>query len=101
MRCPACKAENSQAAQCRRCKADLSLLLTVEQHHERALAAARRFLAAGETAAALAAAAEAERLRRDDESRRLLALARLLNGDFAGAWACYRSLAVSVPVSES
>ena len=31
MRCPVCKAENEMTPQCRRCKADLSLLLALER----------------------------------------------------------------------
>ena len=40
MRCPVCKAENADAPQCRRCKADLSLLVALEQRRAQALTSA-------------------------------------------------------------
>ena len=40
MRCPVCKADNLETPQCRRCKADLSLLVAVERRRERARAVA-------------------------------------------------------------
>ena len=99
MRCPVCKAENAQGPQCRRCKADLSLLFALEEQRARTLAEARRLLAAGRADEADAAAAEADWLRSDEESRRLLAVTRLMRRDFAGAWALYRtaSAASSLP----
>src|ERR1041385_8260423 len=92
MRCPVCKAENNQGPQCRRCKADLSLLFALEEQRGRELDAARRSLAEGRWSRAEAHAAEANWLRRDEESLRLLAVARLFRRDFAGAWRCYREL---------
>jgi len=90
MRCPVCKADNAQGPQCRRCKADLTPLFDLEAARRARLDAAREHLARGRLPEALAAAGEADWIRRDEESRRLLAVARLLNRDFAGAWACYR-----------
>jgi hypothetical protein len=90
MRCPVCKADNSRGPQCRRCKADLAPLFDLEAARRARLDAAREHLARGRPPDALAAAAEADWLRRDAESQRLLAVARLLNRDFAGAWECYR-----------
>jgi hypothetical protein len=92
MRCPVCKAENSQGPQCRRCKADLSLLFALEERRGRELDAARRALAEGRCSNAEAHAAEANWLRRDEESLRLLAVARLFGRDYAGAWRCYQEL---------
>ena len=86
MRCPVCKADNIEAPQCRRCKADLSLLLAVERRRARVMADAVARLTS-DPSGALTAADEADRLRRDEDSRRLLAVARLLNRDFAGALA--------------
>ena len=40
MHCPVCKADNSQGPQCRRCKADLSLLFALEEQRRRTLAEA-------------------------------------------------------------
>jgi predicted amidophosphoribosyltransferase len=91
MRCPVCKAENVQGPQCRRCKADLALLFALEGRQRQEAQAARRCLAAGHWAQALAHAAQAYWLRSDAESRRLLAVACLLNRDFSSAWYYYRA----------
>jgi hypothetical protein len=92
IRCPACKAENTQGPTCRRCKTDLSLLFRLEERRAWALAEARRRLAAGRAREADALAEEADGLRGDDESRRLRAMTRLMRRDFAGAWATYLAL---------
>jgi hypothetical protein len=84
-----CKAENAQGPSCRRCKADLSLLFTLEEHRRRALQRACLYVAQGDGAAAEQQADQADQLRSDGQSRRLLALALLLQRDFAGAWECY------------
>jgi len=90
MRCPVCKADNSQGPQCRRCKADLSLLFALEDQRRRTLAEARRCLRRGEWQAAVGHAETASWLRGDEESRRLLATAHLLGRDFVAAWRCYQ-----------
>ena len=87
MRCPVCKADNNSTPQCRRCKADLSLLMALEQRRDRLLAEAGALLARGDSEAALRTAEQAHWLRCDEDSRRLLALARLMLGDRAAAWA--------------
>jgi hypothetical protein len=89
MRCPVCKAENNQGPQCRRCKADLMLLFTLEDQRQRALAKARQCLAQGRWRCAAEAAAEAGRLRRGEDAQRVEAVARMLGRDFAGAWRIY------------
>jgi hypothetical protein len=86
MRCPVCKADNNEAPQCRRCKADLSLLLALERRRAQAMADAAARLTS-DPGGALTVADEADQLRRDEESRRLLAVTRLMNRDFAGALA--------------
>jgi hypothetical protein len=91
MRCPVCKAENVQGPQCRRCKADLGLLFALEGRRRQELGAARRSLASGRWPEAVRHAAQAHWMRRDEESRRLLAVAHLLNRDFPAAWRCYRA----------
>jgi tRNA(Glu) U13 pseudouridine synthase TruD len=91
MRCPVCKADNSQGPQCRRCKADLSLLFALEEQRRRTLAAARRCLRRGEWQAAVEHAETADWLRGNDESRRLMAAAQSLNRDFAAAWRSYQN----------
>jgi hypothetical protein len=91
MRCPVCKAENSQGPACRRCKADLSLLFALEGRRGRTLAEARAALAEGRWPEAHARAELADHLRSDEESLRLLAVAALLDRDFHQAWRCYRA----------
>lgn len=91
MRCPVCKADNSQGSVCRRCKADLSLLWALEDQRQRILAAARHCLQCGDWQAALEHIEDADWLRGDEETRRLAAVAYLLGRDFAGAWQCYQN----------
>jgi hypothetical protein len=95
MRCPVCKAHNPQGPQCRRCKADLSLLFALEEQRQRTLAEARRCLRCGEWQAAVEHAETANWLRGDEESRQLAAIAHLLGRDYAGAWQCYENWRVA------
>ena len=83
--CPACRASVESGPQCRRCKADLSLLFALESRRDAVLAAARRSLAVGRADVALALAHGAERLRRGEDARRLIATAHLLRREFAAA----------------
>lgn len=87
MRCPVCRAENAEDAACRRCKADLTLLVAVEQARRAALAESAHAAAIGDADAALERAREAHRLRRDAESWRALAVGYLLRRDFQQALA--------------
>jgi uncharacterized protein HemY len=95
MRCPVCKADNPQGPQCRRCKADLSLLFALEEQRRRTLAEARLCLRRGEWRAAREHAETANWLRGDADARRLMAMAHLLGRDFAVAWQCYRNWGVA------
>jgi hypothetical protein len=97
MRCPVCKADNDESPQCRRCKADLSLLAALECRRGRVLAEAVGRLAGADAQGALAAARTADAIRRDAESQRVLAIARLFSRDFAGAWASYREQVAEPP----
>jgi tetratricopeptide (TPR) repeat protein len=90
MRCPVCKAENGQGPQCRRCKADLSLLFKLEEKRGALLTAVKHALALGKWEEAIQQASEADWLRSDEEARQLLAVAYLLQRDFARAWECYQ-----------
>ncbi len=89
MRCPVCRAENAQGPSCRRCRADLSLLFTLEAQREQALATARHWLHEGQIARALRWAEGADALHADAASRELLAVLYLLRKDFAQAWRCF------------
>jgi len=95
MRCPVCRAENAEDATCRRCKADLSLLATLEQARRDALAQAMHAAATGDGVRALALAEAAHQLRPDRETWRWLAVAHLLLRDYARALAC-RSVVLSL-----
>jgi hypothetical protein len=90
MRCPACRADNAAGPQCRRCRADLSLLFALEDQRglmlRQAALAARR----GDWPEASRLAAEADALRQGEESGRLLAVAALMRGDFSAAWRYYQ-----------
>ena len=90
MRCPVCRAENAEETTCRRCKADLSLLASVEEARRAALASAACAAASGDGLRTLQHAETAHRLRRDPESWRWLAVGGLLVRDFALAAACWR-----------
>lgn len=91
MRCPVCKADNSQGSHCRRCKADLALLFALEGQRRRTLSEARSCLGRGEWQAALEHAEAADWLRGDEQTQRLMAAAHLLSRDFDAAWQCYQS----------
>ena len=91
MRCPVCKAENDAGSQCRRCRADLALLFALAEQRRWALAEAYRAAACGRWRRALTLAEGADALHSDEESRRLVAVGRLMERDFAGAWEYYRS----------
>jgi hypothetical protein len=90
MRCPVCKADNPHGPQCRRCKADLSLLFELEEQRGQALAETWQHLHQGEWSEAARQAEAVDWLRGDEESKRLAALAHLLEGDFAATWRRYQ-----------
>ncbi len=92
MRCPVCKADNAQGPACRRCKADLLLLWALEARRESLLASARRRLGEGDWRGAAAEATAAARLRDGADAGQVVAAARLLGRDFAGALRTYRAL---------
>ncbi len=91
MRCPVCKAENHQGPQCRRCKADLVLLFTLEEQRLRALTKARRYLAEEQWHRAAECAEESERIRTGEDARRIQAVAHLLDRNFSETWRIYCS----------
>jgi hypothetical protein len=91
IRCPVCRAENTEAT-CRRCRADLGLLVALAAEREHLLAAAARALAAGQGGAAVRHAEAARQRGGGDEALRWLAAGYLSQGDYAAALACYRAL---------
>ena len=82
--CPCCRASNETAI-CRRCKADLSLLVAVEARRGYLVESARFALAEGRVVSAELALHEAAGLRAGDDLAPLRALVSLINGDYAGA----------------
>jgi|SRR5581483_11584904 len=89
MRCPVCRAEVEQGPQCRRCRADLSLLFALEEQRQQALVAAYQYVREGRWRSARAVAEGIHALRRDADSARLLAALSLLQGNFERAWREY------------
>ena len=92
MRCPVCKAVVDQGPQCRRCRADLSLLFDVESQARRARAAAMAFALQDRWDDALRMAEGALATHADVELKRLLTVLLLLRRDFAGAYQAYQQL---------
>jgi hypothetical protein len=91
--CPVCRAGDNQAAQCRRCKADLSLLQRLERDRAGHLRAAALFAGQGNAAECCRRARLAHELRPDSRSRLWLAVGLLLNRNFQEAMLHYRQLA--------
>jgi methylphosphotriester-DNA--protein-cysteine methyltransferase len=93
MHCPVCKADNAAGPHCRRCRADLSLLFTVEKQQRQRLAEVADLARQRQWHAALQAAEAADQLRRDEHSLHRLLVCRLMLRDFARAWPVYGALA--------
>ena len=89
LRCPVCRADNTERA-CRRCRADLGLLWDLEADRARALVEARQAWQRGDAPGTLAAAQAAAGLRAGPDAARWTALAHLAAGNFAAALAAWR-----------
>src|SRR5689334_14157205 len=97
--CPCCRAANDVGPNCRRCKADLSLLFAVADRRGFLVSEARKFAARGKFAEAVRSLEEAAALRAGDDVRRLTAAVRLLAGQYAAALAAYDGLANHRPAN--
>ena len=86
MSCPVCRADGNREPQCRRCKADLTLVVQVDRTRARAMTHAIFHARCGDARACLANASTAHRLRAGADSARLLAVGSLLARDFRSAW---------------
>jgi hypothetical protein len=86
MRCPVCRAENGLDDCCRRCRADLSLLVALESQRRYYLAQAARAANLLQGAETVRHAMAAHELRRGEDSRRLLALGSLFQRNFSLVW---------------
>jgi len=93
MRCPVCKAMVEQGPQCRRCRADLSLLFAVERQAQEAREEAVHLARNGREEEALHLAVRAAALHSTEETQRLLAVLHLRRREFAAAWVAYQSRA--------
>jgi len=82
---------NTEGTTCRRCKADLSLLVQIDTQRAQSIARAWRCVATGSNIEVIQAATHAHECRADQESWRLMAVAHLLNRDFAAARGCYQA----------
>ncbi len=87
--CPVCRAGNDKGPDCRRCKADLSLLFAIERQREVVVASARAALAQGRFEIAFDELGRAGELRHGPDLLRLEAILSLVKRDFAGAFERY------------
>jgi len=84
-RCPTCGARQVLTDTCRRCKCDLSLVVALHRRRVTLRRQCLQRLGRQQGSAAVRAAEELHALAPDADSTRLLAVARLASGDFAGA----------------
>lgn len=92
VRCPTCRARQDWSDTCRRCRSDLRLLREVAEAYRARRLACLHYLRGDDPGAALRAARSCRTLSASAESRRLLALAALLVGDWPDAAALARPL---------
>jgi len=85
LRCPVCRADNTTGPNCRRCKADLSLLIDLEACRARHVTLAQYALASERCDDALEELERAEAARIGSDVQRMKACAYLLTGDFSSA----------------
>ena len=85
MHCPTCRAAQEWSDTCRRCKSDLRLLRAFAEGYERSRRAFLEAVRSGNPQAAARHARLCHALKPDADSRRLLALAALLQGDWPSA----------------
>lgn len=85
VRCPTCGARQEWSDACRRCKCDLTLLREVAHAVQATRCRCMRLLRAGRVQEALREARRLYVLSPDHATARLLAVCRLLHGDWAAA----------------
>jgi predicted amidophosphoribosyltransferase len=90
--CPVCKADNSVAPNCRRCKADLSLLWALEDQRASLIAEARQLYELANYQEALRSVQSAIDLRDGPDTQRWLAILNVLTERFGEAWRAYESI---------
>lgn len=89
--CPCCKASNEAGPTCRRCKADLLLLFTLEARRAALIGEARRLAAECRFPESAAILAEAAQLRQGADVQQLRAVVSLLARDFPAALKAHQS----------
>jgi hypothetical protein len=90
LKCPVCKADNSSGPNCRRCKADLAMMWTLEGARTHHIKLARSAAEENDLELALEKLANARELRSGPDLVKLRACVCLLAGDFESAFAEYR-----------
>jgi hypothetical protein len=81
--CPTCGAVQERSVQCRRCRCDLSLMVSLLEHRDRLHARTLRHLRDGRLAEALRTARLRWSVSSDADAARLLGVCRLLQQDVA------------------
>ena len=94
LRCPTCGARQGWSDTCRRCRSDLSLLVSLADQWRRCRRQALAELAAGHLAAALELARRCHEIAPGAQSRRLLAICHLLREAWPAALAAAAPLLV-------
>jgi hypothetical protein len=92
MRCPVCRADNNEGSNCRRCRADLSLLCQLEARRTELLRQAHQHAALQNWPHVSRLAREAHALRRGSDSTQLAAIAALMEGGMTKAWEHFQEL---------
>lgn len=87
LRCPVCKADNASGPACRRCKADLSLLIAVESQREHHVAHCAQAAREGRLDDALEHLDQAKALRDGPDLRRYRVCMSVLAGDYTSSLA--------------
>jgi methylphosphotriester-DNA--protein-cysteine methyltransferase len=89
--CPVCKAVNEVGVvACRRCRADLALVVAVEARRVGLIAAAKNAISGGKYDEALRSLASAQAVRSGGDVEKLKAVVHLMQRDFSQALTCYR-----------
>jgi len=102
MRCPVCRAENDTGPECRRCKADLSLLCALDKQRRGVLDLACQCLKRGEWAACPGSGRVERTPFAAMKSRNaLVAVSYLLQGDFRRAWESMENLSLAASLGRA
>ncbi len=88
MRCPVCRADNTETT-CRRCKSDLTLAVAVEEQRKFALSQARQALRDNDWAGVVQHASTALSLRQGKDAAQLVCVGYFGLRDFARALQAY------------